>query len=434
VKMKNKEAVMKALILNGAAQDDTVTDALGECFTGALKEKGWEAEEIPLRTMDVAPCIGCFSCWLNKPSGICIINDPAREVARKLATFDLVVILSPVTFGGYSSPIKKVLDRMVPNALPYFEKVDGEVHHQKRYESEPSFICMGVMKEADPDEEMVFRAMFLRNIRNIHPPAHGMDVISGSPSRDVLMEMVQASLARVLDRQGSEKAAAISRALLLLGTPKKKKSSSMALGSFLVERLAGKGIKTETVHLGEAARSSEGKKSLARQVAESDLLIYSGPLYVDSLPAPAIAALESLRELTPGGYEGKKRLAALVQCGFPEAFHNFSALEILRTFSRKLGIRWMGGLAIGQGGMLDGKPLASHGGMVKNLKRALEMASDALAQDEPIPFDALDYARMPFMPGWLYLSIASTFFTLTAGKNRALGQIRAAPHRKSVPA
>jgi multimeric flavodoxin WrbA len=121
---------MKAFILNGFEKKD---DALYEIISEHLKGIGWEINTFFPQDKRIAPCQGCFGCWIKTP-GICVIDDAGRNVVQMAVQSDMIVFLSPVTFGGYSSCLKKAIDRMVPIALPFFMKIDGEIHHKSCYE------------------------------------------------------------------------------------------------------------------------------------------------------------------------------------------------------------------------------------------------------------------------------------------------------------
>jgi hypothetical protein len=94
---------------------------------------------------------------------------------------------------------------------------------------------------------------------------------------------------------------------------------------------------------------------------------------------------------------------AIVNCGFPEAQHNETALAICANFAHKAGFNWAGSLALGAGeGMIHGMPLNKLDGRVIPLKKALDLATEALAQGQPIPGEAQKLLAKPFIPGWLY--------------------------------
>jgi multimeric flavodoxin WrbA len=114
----------------------------------------------------VEPCIGCFGCWVKTP-GICIIKDDAPEITRTIVRSDLAVYLTPITFGGYSSLIKRQLDRSIGMMRPEFSNVAGETHHRVRYANYPRILGLGMMEKPDAEMEDTFKFMIRRNALNM---------------------------------------------------------------------------------------------------------------------------------------------------------------------------------------------------------------------------------------------------------------------------
>ena len=79
-------------------------------------------------------CIGCFGCWVKTP-GKCVLKDGYENMGRLLSRCDELVIISRCAYGSYSPFVRNVLDRCIPYILPYFTKINGETHHQRRYDS-----------------------------------------------------------------------------------------------------------------------------------------------------------------------------------------------------------------------------------------------------------------------------------------------------------
>ena len=102
----------------------------------ALKRRGHAVQSFQLRDTPIAYCRGCFNCWIKTP-GICRTRDAGRYVARAFRASDAVFFLTPVTFGGYSSELKKALDRCIGLVAPFSTRVRGEVHHRRRYAAYP---------------------------------------------------------------------------------------------------------------------------------------------------------------------------------------------------------------------------------------------------------------------------------------------------------
>jgi hypothetical protein len=215
------------------------------------------------------------------------------------------------------------------------------------------------------------------------------------------------------------------KALLLVGSPRKGKSASETLGAYLLDQLEAPGAQTEKLYVYPALRSETRLDALIGAAAEADLVIISAPLYVDSLPAAMTELLEILhRRLDDYERSAEQRLVAISNCGFPEAEQNHMALRITRCFARQAGFSWAGGLALGGGEPIKGKPLGESGGMVRNVIAALDMAAEALVEGEPVPQAAVDLMAEPLMPAWMYRAMGNLGWNLQAMRQGPWRQLR----------
>ena len=97
------------------------------------------------------PCIGCFGCWVKTP-GICIYkNDRGAEYLHQVFDADYMLVISRITWGGFSTGIKFYIDRLLPLLHPYFRKFNGEMHHQLRYEKLPVLLSAGYGAGSDDE-------------------------------------------------------------------------------------------------------------------------------------------------------------------------------------------------------------------------------------------------------------------------------------------
>ena len=184
---------MTALILNGALElDETLTPVL-RVIDEEFRAHGFEVDICTLREMDIAPCLGCFGCWERTP-GVCLFDDAARDVTRKMIQSKVTVLLTPITFGGYSSELKKAVDRLIPNILPFFTQVQGETHHEKRYTAYPALVGIGVQRQDDPEEEKLFRRIVKRNALNMRAPGYSTCVLHGTEVEYEMRTCVVSSL------------------------------------------------------------------------------------------------------------------------------------------------------------------------------------------------------------------------------------------------
>jgi len=187
---------VKALVLNGVGNNTQHLDRIGEIIMRELRSLRWEAENLILRDIEIAPCMGCFGCWVQTP-GICLIDDAAREVTRKIMGSDLVAYVTPITFGGYSSDLKKALDRSIGLISPHFTRINGEVHHEKRYNHAPKLLGVGIVHEPDEESERIFKTLIGRNAINMHNPAHAACVLYESQSDPEIQGVVQRALSEL---------------------------------------------------------------------------------------------------------------------------------------------------------------------------------------------------------------------------------------------
>lgn len=162
---------MKALILNGTKEKDPEIDEVYDSIISEMSKRGWETNAFILKEIKIAPCQGCFGCWIQTP-GECIIKDYEAEIIKMMVQSDLIIHYTPITFGGYSSELKKVIDRSIPVLLPFFTKVKGELHHKHRYENLPSVIVVGILFHPDEEKENVFKTLVYRNSINMASPIH----------------------------------------------------------------------------------------------------------------------------------------------------------------------------------------------------------------------------------------------------------------------
>jgi multimeric flavodoxin WrbA len=186
---------MKTLVLNGARTEKETTNTVSDCLEDSLNGKGHEVDVMVLRNEKIDSCLGCFGCWLKTP-GECIIKDAGSELPRKVIQSDLVFLLTPVTFGMYSSELKKALDRFpCPVLLPFFKKINGEIHHAPRYDKYPILVAVGVLPNSDEENENTFTTLVSRNGINLHTKAVSTIVYSND-TPDIIKQKIIATLTK----------------------------------------------------------------------------------------------------------------------------------------------------------------------------------------------------------------------------------------------
>lgn len=79
-----------------------------------------------------APCQGCFKCWTKHPAA-CAMKDSLHHACRVLGMTDQLTIITENTYGGYSAPVKNLLDRSIGMSTPLSTYRGGQMHHTLRY-------------------------------------------------------------------------------------------------------------------------------------------------------------------------------------------------------------------------------------------------------------------------------------------------------------
>lgn len=158
---------MKATILNGAQHNQPYIDVFQTLIISELQQIGVETVSYTLRDNKVAYCTGCFECWVKTP-GVCKIKDENHDIAADAIYSDLLIYLSPIVFGSYSSTLKKAVDHLIPLISPFFKQVNGETHHHKRYSKYPDLIGIGFQTKPNPTQAVLFGRLVERNAINFH--------------------------------------------------------------------------------------------------------------------------------------------------------------------------------------------------------------------------------------------------------------------------
>ncbi|MDI6796575.1 MAG: NAD(P)H-dependent oxidoreductase [Desulfatibacillaceae bacterium] len=184
---------MQAVILNSADKKNPAAAGAVRALKSRLDDSGWSLEVLNLAQMDIAPCTGCFACWTKTP-GRCIIPDQGDLAAKALVNSQLAVFLTPLSFGGYNFHLKKALDRIICVVSPFFTRVRGEIHHQKRYDSYPKLLGIGLCEHPDKEAQNLFAALVEANAKNLHAPAEAAITIVGRPGGKAIAGLVDEAL------------------------------------------------------------------------------------------------------------------------------------------------------------------------------------------------------------------------------------------------
>lgn len=121
-----------------------------------------ENDDIKIYDLDklkFSACTGCFNCWIKTP-GLCNSFN-SNELNKDIINSNNFILISELTYGGFSSSSKCIIDKLIPNVSPFFKVLNKNVHHKKRYKKYPSFSTIVYKNEISTKEESNFK-----NIKN----------------------------------------------------------------------------------------------------------------------------------------------------------------------------------------------------------------------------------------------------------------------------
>lgn len=121
---------------------------------------------IDLSALNIANCVGCFSCWTKTP-GKCVIRDDAVKVYPAIAKSDTLLYISRIKYGGYDTVMKKMLERAIPVQQAFIRLVDGETHHVQR-DVKPKNATIIAYGDISDEEKGLFEKLVARNALNMN--------------------------------------------------------------------------------------------------------------------------------------------------------------------------------------------------------------------------------------------------------------------------
>jgi multimeric flavodoxin WrbA len=165
---------MKLLMLDGSEKNDSFSGKVNSTVVEVLKGKKSLVTNIILNEHDVKGCVGCLGCFFKTP-GVCRFKDLVQQLPSTYVKSDIVVLITRVTFGGFSSILAKAYDRLVIQLESHlFEVSSGVMRRKKRYrQSYPSLLAIGLEEEADMEDRSIFNALVQKNVfEHLRSPEH----------------------------------------------------------------------------------------------------------------------------------------------------------------------------------------------------------------------------------------------------------------------
>lgn len=298
---------------------------MGEAEFAAVA-KDYEGWTVISDNGTIRPCVGCFGCWTMQP-GQCVMRDGYERMGCLIHEADEVAVITRYTYGGFSPFVKNVFDRSIGVVLPFFEVVDGEMHHQRRYpETKPvTFHFRGErLTEAEQRKAWRYVTAVCRNLRG--------------RVKDVTFTECPAEahrLSPITQVPGG-------KAVLLNCSLRGKQANTERFLDSLSARLR------QTPERLELTAYLRDPDTLTEKLAKAERIVLGTPLYVDGLPAQT---LRVMRALSARSYDNGKRIYVVSNMGLYESIQLRNLMGMVQSWCDESGYVYGGGVAIGAGAM-----------------------------------------------------------------------------------
>lgn len=159
---------MKIVIFNGSPNDEKGnTHVIAAAFAEGARKAGAQVEMVFLAKKKIAPCRGCFTCWLVTP-GHCAVKDDMENLIPVFNGTDLVVFATPLYVDNVTGLMKNFMDRLVPSCDAHFSKdPGGECRHDTRGAKLPDIAVISNCGFPEQSHFQVLRLLFRRIARNM---------------------------------------------------------------------------------------------------------------------------------------------------------------------------------------------------------------------------------------------------------------------------
>lgn len=174
------------LILSDDAKQD-----VGKKLYAHLKETNTQVTYISVSNLNISTCYNCDACH-TKEYGKCAIKDDMQDLLYQAAKSTQLILVSPLTWGSYSSKMKKIFDRLAVLGDTHYYVVNGELV-KGTVTSQNGLWAIGVKDNCSSEEATLFINLAEENRKILNLTGKGF-VLSENPSKDELNNLTEVIL------------------------------------------------------------------------------------------------------------------------------------------------------------------------------------------------------------------------------------------------
>lgn len=151
---------------------DDFNQDVGKKFYEYIKSQTKDVNYISVSHLNISTCLNCDYCR-TKEFSKCVIKDDMQDLLYKIAQSEHTVLVSPISFGSYSSKIKKILDRLVVLGDVHYYIVNKEMVKGTATKQD-GFWCIGVKKNCPQEEKELFLHLVNENVKIMNVSGKGL--------------------------------------------------------------------------------------------------------------------------------------------------------------------------------------------------------------------------------------------------------------------
>lgn len=184
--------------------------------------------------------------------------------------------------------------------------------------------------------------------------------------------------------------------LIVIGSPGFERSNSNVISNNLEDKLNNKNINCSKLYLGKIINE---KSTIIDNINKSDVIILISPIYENSVPSTVLEFFEKIDENKNSLTIKKIKMFVITNSGFPEIQAGKSAITTCSLFARDMNFKWLGGINIAPGTLIDGGEL---GKTYKKLISALNLIAEDICADKEISKEVFKLAAKSFISPIIY--------------------------------
>lgn len=151
------------------------------------------------------------------------------------------------------------------------------------------------------------------------------------------------------------------------------------------------------------------------ELIEFSKILFVAPLYVDALPGEMVSFMLELEEVIKSKNKHNIKVYSLINCGFIEGTQNVHAIEMLKIFTKKAGLKWGFGVGIGGGEFMKASnSMPLHFFVKKPVYNALLALKNSIINDTTSTEHLLVNAKIPRK---MFISMGNGFWNSKSKTN-----------------